>query len=149
MNFPATLKPVFLAGLLLQVASAGPLEDYLGANRLILVSMPKGSSTDKTAAALVTHRAKIEERDLKVIDVSEGTHRIPAAVRLPAGQTNPLRKQFKLESGNKQPIFILIGKDGGEMARQTGDLNLEKWFVLIDGMPMRKQEIKDKAGAAQ
>lgn len=144
MKLPTTLKPVILAALVTQAVYAGPLDTYRGAKRLIIVSVPDHSSATKVAAALVKHREKIQERDLKIIDVSEGTHRIPAALRLPPEQTISLRKQFNLTNGKTSPVFILIGKDGGEKARQTGTLDLDKWFVLIDGMPMRRREMQNQ-----
>lgn len=144
MKLPATLKPVILAALVTQAVYAGPLDTYRGANRLIIVSVPDNSSATKVAAALVKHREKIQERDLKIVDVSEGTHRIPSALRLPPKQTTSLRKQFNLPTQNTSPVFILIGKDGREKARQTGNLDLDKWFSLIDRMPMRRREMQDQ-----
>lgn len=38
---------------------------------------------------------------------------------------------------------ILIGLDGGVKLRQTELLTLEKLFTLIDGMPMRRAEIRN------
>ena len=38
---------------------------------------------------------------------------------------------------------ILIGLDGGVKLRQTKLLTLDKLFTLIDGMPMRRQELKN------
>jgi hypothetical protein len=38
----------------------------------------------------------------------------------------------------------LIGKDGGEAARCSGTLDLEKWFALIDEMPMRRAEMLEQ-----
>jgi hypothetical protein len=38
----------------------------------------------------------------------------------------------------------LIGKDGGEAARCSGTLDLEKWFALIDEMPMRRVEMLEQ-----
>ena len=53
-------------------------------------------------------------------------------------------KQWYIEfKKTKKPIeIILIGLDGGVKLHQTKLLNLEKLFTLIDGMPMRKAEIK-------
>jgi hypothetical protein len=144
MKLPTTLKPVILAALLTQPVFAGPLDTYRGANRLIVVSVPDGPSAGKVATALVKHREKIQDRELKIIDVSEGTHRIPAALRLPPEQTTSIRKQFNLTTKITSPVFILIGKDGGEKARQTGTLDLDKWFVLIDRMPMRRREMQNQ-----
>lgn len=139
---PAILA-AFAALLVVRAAAAGPLEDYRGVNRLIVVSLPPGPAAERVAAALVAQRKKISERDLKIIDVSEGVHRVPAAVRLPPEPASAVRKQLKLAAGDARPVFILLGKDGGEKDRQLDTLDLERWFALIDAMPMRQQEMQD------
>ena len=40
--------------------------------------------------------------------------------------------------------MILIGLDGGVKLRQTEMISLDKLFTLIDGMPMRRREIKNE-----
>jgi hypothetical protein len=147
MKFPSPLRAFILTAfslLLTGSASAGPLDAYRGVDRLIIISLPEGSSTEKLARTLVTRRSEIEERDLKIIDVSEGQHRFATALRPPPGQTKAIRKQLGLGTGETRPVFILIGKDGGVKARSHGDLDLKKWFTLIDAMPMRRAEIQDQ-----
>lgn len=39
-------------------------------------------------------------------------------------------------------IFVLYGKDGGEKYRSASPVSLEKLYGIIDGMPMRKAEMK-------
>jgi Domain of unknown function (DUF4174) len=147
MEFPSLLRAFILAAatpLLTGPASAGPLDIYRGEKRLIVLSLPEGSSAEKLTRTVVTRRREIEERDLKIIDVSEGQHRVATALRPPPGQTKTIRKQLKLGVGETRPVFILIGKDGGEKARCHDALDLEKWFALIDAMPMRRAEIQDQ-----
>ncbi|MEO0341702.1 MAG: DUF4174 domain-containing protein, partial [Bacteroidota bacterium] len=43
-------------------------------------------------------------------------------------------------------LFILIGKDGGVKLRSTSVVPLDDLFALIDGMPMRRAEIRRKKG---
>mgnify|MGYP005843435661 CR=1 FL=1 len=62
-------------------------------------------------------------------------------VFLAAGED--LQQKFRLTGTD--PVFVLIGKDGGEKARQTGSLPLQKWFDLIDSMPMRQREMREEA----
>ena len=144
MNFSPCFRPAVLATILVHSVFADPLDAYRGVNRLIVVSLPQGAVAEKVAAELVTHGGKIDERDLKIIDASESAQRVPTALRLPPEQTVALRKQLKLIAGEVRPVFILLGKDGGEKARQLGALDLEKWFALIDEMPMRRQEIQNQ-----
>jgi hypothetical protein len=147
MKFPSLLRAFILATvatLLTGQISAGPLDTYHGVNRHIVISLPEGSSADKLTKTLAMNLRKIEDRDLRIIDVSEGQHRVATALRLSPGQTNGVRRQLSLSAGEARHVFILIGKDGGEKARCHGTLDLEKWFVLIDGMPMRRAEIQDR-----
>ena len=50
-------------------------------------------------------------------------------------------EKVKKMKGNFE--VALIGLDGGVKLRQTEVLSLEKLFTLIDGMPMRRAEIKN------
>ncbi|MFD2915624.1 DUF4174 domain-containing protein [Psychroserpens luteus] len=49
-----------------------------------------------------------------------------------------------LKSNDKTFEVILVGLDGGEKLRQNSVLTTDKLFSLIDGMPMRRAEIKNK-----
>jgi hypothetical protein len=147
MNIPPFLCAAILtatAAVLTGPLAARPLGAYLGVNRLIVISLPEGSSAEKLTKTLAMNRRGIEERDLKIIDVSEGRHRVATALRLSPRQTHAIRRQLGLGAGEPRQVFILIGKDGGEKALCHGTLDLEKWFVLIDGMPMRRAEIRDQ-----
>lgn len=147
MELPSLLRAFILTvatPLLMGAASAGPLDAYRGANRLIVLSLPEGSSAEKLNRTLVTQQRGIEERDLKIIDVSKGQHRVATASRPPAEQINIIRKQLSIGVGETRAVFILIGKDGGEKARCHDAIDLEKWFSLIDAMPMGRAEIRDQ-----
>tara|TARA_R110002126_G_scaffold291063_2_gene450223 strand:+ start:28377 stop:28802 length:426 start_codon:yes stop_codon:yes gene_type:complete len=51
-------------------------------------------------------------------------------------------KKYKRKSENFK--VVLIGLDGGIKLEQTSLLSTEKLFAIIDGMPMRRREIKTK-----
>ena len=53
-----------------------------------------------------------------------------------------LREQLRLVSG--QLTTVLIGKDGGEKLRRTNDVDLFEILGLIDTMPMRRQEMRER-----
>lgn len=55
-------------------------------------------------------------------------------------------KKSYLESKKTSKDFeiVLIGLDGGVKLRQTEILTKEKLFTIIDGMLMRKQELRNK-----
>ena len=123
-------------------AAAEALDPYRWKSRLIVASVPTGEARDQLTVALAANRAAIDERDLKVVDVSPESARLPGTVRLDPKQTTALRERLKLSARETNAVFILIGKDGGEKARQRGPLKLAIWFTLIDGMPMRRDEMR-------
>ena len=55
---------------------------------------------------------------------------------------NALRKRFAAPHGKF--TFLLIGKDGGEKYRRESGIDLQDVFRLIDSMPMRQQEMKER-----
>jgi hypothetical protein len=130
--------------LLGHTAFAGPLDDYQYKNRLIVLSLPQDSDVEVVRAMLAAHREGIEERHLRIIDVSPSEQKIPTAVRLNPSQTEAVRHQLKLDVQGEIPTFVLIGKDGGEATRSQGTWDLEKWFALIDSMPMRQAEMLEQ-----
>ena len=145
LNLPSLYRAALLVSHFLFMnhdASAEPLDPYRWKSRLIIASVPLGEARDDVADALAANRAAIDERDLKVIDVSPESARLPGTVRLDPEQTAALRERLKLSARETNAVFILIGKDGGEKARQRGTLKLASWFTLIDAMPMRRDEIR-------
>jgi len=56
--------------------------------------------------------------------------------------SDKIRKAFKVEASTF--TLILVGLDGGEKLRQSDPIELHELFGIIDQMPMRKNEIKEK-----
>ncbi|MEM8953317.1 MAG: DUF4174 domain-containing protein [Verrucomicrobiota bacterium] len=124
------------------------LADYRWDNRIILMMIPTESKTVRTQVekVLIARRDDIADRDLVVLDLSPNISKDKTKgaelVHLTSqSEANAIRKKFGLESSS-QPVFVLIGKDGGEKSRQTGRLDLSALFTLIDTMPMRRQEMR-------
>ena len=69
--------------------------------------------------------AGVKERDMEIVVVKAD---------------NKLYQQYRVPTN--QFCLILIGKDGGEKFRSYSIVTPEQLFVLIDGMPMRKSEMK-------
>jgi len=94
--------------------------------RVILVEVERDSPAQKSLKeSLKKNKAALEERDLIVIRADA-----------------QLRKKFAIPP--HRFTAILIGKDGGEKARQSGELALDQFFALIDTMPMRQQEMREQ-----
>ncbi len=119
---------------------ANPLSGYQWKNRIIVMNVTTGKNTVKTA--LKKARPDILDRDLVIIDISPKSDGIKNTVRPSAASIKALRSRLSLSGSDNQ--FVLIGKDSGIKARQKGSLNLQKFFALIDTMPMRKQEMQRK-----
>lgn len=134
------MKALLLVLLLLSSLSADPLEPWLWKNRLLLVQ-----GADQSIRELLSKElANLKERDLIVLNLSSQGPAMPQQVALTAQEKEALRKRFQTASSEKA-IFILVGKDGTEKARQTSRLSLAQFFALIDTMPMRKAEIKKES----
>lgn len=69
--------------------------------------------------------AGVKERDMKIVVVRSD---------------NKLYQQYKVPTN--QFCLILIGKDGSEKFRSYAVVSPQQLFVLIDGMPMRKSEMR-------
>lgn len=124
-------------------SSANPLAEYKWENRIIVASMPGGESQREAGDALKENRAGVTDRDLIVFDVTPMRRKTVGMKRLSKEATEQLRDRLSI---GDEPVFILIGKDGEVKARQTGSLDLKKFFALIDTMPMRKEEMRKKKG---
>ncbi len=96
-------------------------------NRVLLIHAPDPNAKQNLAFQkhVKAHQEGIHDRDLIIISMDKS-----------------LRDRFTVPDNHF--TLILIGKDGGEKARQTNQVNLEKLFTLIDGMPMRRAEMRKK-----
>ncbi len=56
-----------------------------------------------------------------------------------------LAKRYHIKSG--QFTVLLIGKDGGEKFRGNEAVTAKRLFGIIDAMPMRQLEIREKRGS--
>lgn len=72
----------------------------------------------------------LKERDLKI-----------TMKRWSSEQASTYRR-WKAKPG--EFTLILVGKDGGEKYRSTKPVTLEKLYSIIDVMPMRRSEMKNR-----
>lgn len=122
-------------------AMAVQLSDFLWQNRPLLLFAPSGSDDrlQQTQRVLLQRQCELEDRDM-VIGIIAG----PAESRLNGQSISPdqamaLRQRYKIAPG--QFTAILIGKDGGQKERVYTTPDLNDLFALIDGMPMRQDEM--------
>lgn len=128
-----------------------PLSEFRWENRILLISALLDTLTGEELQALrkvLTTEAKpLRERDLIVIDLSQRPLNLPNAKRLSPAKSDLLSRKLKLSEATG-PVYLLLGKDGGEKARQSPQLDLAKLFALIDTMPMRRAEMKRQQPAS-
>jgi len=103
----------------------------------IIILMDAAEDTQVRNAQLAEFKAvesELQERDL-LIFCYDGRHLLDADL-------NPT--SYKLTSMNDRSFqgVILIGKDGGIKLKESYPVAPERIFSLIDGMPMRRAELK-------
>ena len=125
-------------------ASAGDLSAYRWKNRLLLVFSPTGSAPGYVAfnRSLTTARSEVTDRDLIVFRIFESDPSFVEQQPLPQEDAEALRRRFNVRTG--QFTVVLIGKDGGVKLVREQRAALGEIFDLIDSMPMRQQEMRDK-----
>jgi hypothetical protein len=120
------------------------LSSYTWKNRLLFIFAP--SSNDPNYESLreeiQTRKLDVADRDMLVFKVFEtGESRFDDAP-LSKDSTEFLRQKFSIKPG--QFAILLIGKDGGEKLRRESKVDLAEIFSVIDAMPMRQQEIRER-----
>jgi hypothetical protein len=100
--------------------------------QVLLFYTKDGLEQQKEQSAIFdARRQDMQERDIKVTLV-------------PDSETNTSQwKQWEVGRADSF-TFILLGRDGGEKLRSAEVVPAEKLFGLIDAMPMRKSEVKQK-----
>lgn len=111
-------------------------------DRIVLIfSDDKSSSKLKKQVELFQkEKAGLEERKLKIYQFAEGDYKFDFDASWKKSSLNTIRFIDKEESFK----IVLIGLDGEIKLKQNTILTPEKLFAIIDGMPMRKRELKNK-----
>ena len=109
-------------------------------NRVLLISSKFEKPLDEQVNILLKEADGLKERKLIIYKVlpkkyAEG---IQSDIWL---KNNKFYGKIKRKKCDFE--VILIGLDGGVKLRQTKSLTTEKLFTMIDGMPMRRREIKN------
>jgi hypothetical protein len=120
------------------------LDRYLWKNRIILVYAPSAedSSYQRFVSEIRDDSAGVWERHLVVFHLFSDKSGHEGENELSAEQVGTLLDRYKLNADTA--VAVLIGKDGGEKARQAGTLNLTALFQKIDAMPMRRREMREQ-----
>ena len=135
---------LILLGALLGTAahvSAAQLSDYVWQNRPLLLFAPSiaDSSLQQTRDNLQPRHCELDDRDMIIgVILEQGQSRLDDQPISPTDASD-LRKRYAID--RDQFAAILIGKDGSEKYRRYDVPELDAIFALIDGMPMRQDEM--------
>jgi hypothetical protein len=127
-----------------------PLATLIDRNRVLLVFAPDSSDSNfATQRTFIKDEAsQAKERDLILIPVlakwtsnDRDLRKENPSFTSDAEQMN-LRSRYKIQP--KDFSAILLGKDGGEKLRSRVPVTMVKLRELIDSMPMRQQEVRQR-----
>ena len=120
------------------------LDKFQWKNRLLFLFAADGNSPlfKNLQNEIIAQKAEVEDRDLVVFEVlQKGASRMNAAP-LDQQMVDSIRDHFRVPQHTF--TLILVGKDGGTKMKRHDQANLKEVFELIDSMPMRKNEMKQK-----
>ena len=145
------LLPALLATLVMAPGTslAGLLDEHLWRHRLmVLVAPTPNEALVAQQRRLIEQRADaLIDRNIQVYQLFERGVSTLQGNPLADGQAAMLRAE--LGAGPDARLLILIGKDGSVKRREALPADLREMFLLIDEMPMRRAEIRDKTDRGQ
>ncbi|MBV9224186.1 MAG: DUF4174 domain-containing protein [Acidobacteriaceae bacterium] len=102
-------------------------------NRVLLLFAPSTNNDQiiQQKQMLDSHSAGLDERDLKVFEITGSSQ-----------ADEQLRGRFHVKADSF--AVVLVGKDGSQKLKRSQPTDPEEVFKLIDSMPMRKEEMRQK-----
>ncbi len=124
-------------------ADANPLSEQAWQNRPLVVSAPSEHSADlaRQTALLDPHFDALRERDMVVVTIVGQTVRSLIGPPV-AAKAGALRHHLGLDTHTFE--VVLVGKDTGVKLRSNEPVSANELFSLIDAMPMRRQEMRQR-----
>jgi hypothetical protein len=121
------------------------LTAYQWKNRLLILFAPseKDLIYQSFKEQLQRRAQEVHDRDLVIFHVLETGESRLANLPLNKGQVLFLRREFSIPAG--QRAVILIGKDAEVKLRRALPVDLAEIFSVIDAMPMRQRERRERA----
>ena len=121
------------------------LSQFQWKNRLLFLFAPKRSHPlfDALQKSIAIAQAEVADRDLVIFECLESGLSRMGMTDLDPQVAQSLRDKFEIPRG--QFAVILVGKDGGIKLERQDETRLEDIFALIDSMPMRREEMRQKS----
>ena len=144
----ARLTGATLAAALALGAAAYDLDQHVWRDRLLflIAPTPEDPLLQAQARTIEQREAALRDRDLRVFMLYRESATVDD-LDLSAREAEQLRRHLGVTEDNR--LMILVGKDGGVKRRATLDTDLREIFLQIDGMPMRRAEIRTKKAAGE
>ncbi len=123
------------------------LEDLKWRNRLLVVvhNEASRSTLEHQLEEWQAHADEAADRELLLITVdAKGTGTINAA---PLGPTSVTEVLERFRPGESDFLVVLVGKDGTEKNRWHKPVPMAQVFLLIDAMPMRQREMRERSAS--
>jgi hypothetical protein len=124
--------------------SAQSLDEHLWKQRVVLIFSPDFQSGKGRDQLSIFKKEKegLEDRRLIVYQITP-----EKAVKgtLPIDNPDFIKKMYQRFAVPKNNFMVvLIGLDGGKKLKQSKLLTTEELFAIIDGMPMRRSELRSR-----
>jgi hypothetical protein len=120
------------------------LDAYRWKNRILIIFVPPVDSENYEAQKeiLRNQSAGILDRDLRIVEVLEKESNADLDISLTGESAQEMRNRLGVTGQEFQ--VILIGKDGTVKLRSKAAVSASALFQLIDAMPMRQEEMREK-----
>jgi hypothetical protein len=120
------------------------IEDFQWKKRLLLIFSPNRADPlfNSLANEISSRREDVEDRDLVIFEILESGASKMNSSELEPQKAASFQKQFEIPENTF--TVILLGKDGGIKLKRSDHVRLEEIFRLIDSMPMRQDEMRQK-----
>lgn len=119
-------------------------EEFKWDNRLLFVFAPDAADARFKAQshALAGKEAEILDRDIVFLKIFETAQSMMDGIEMDEAASESLRRNFRIAPGDY--AVILVGKDGFEKLRSNEVIPAATIFALIDSMPMRIVEMRER-----
>jgi hypothetical protein len=123
-------------------AGATPFPDKRWRRRLFLIFAPSADHEGFKQMRAQTRTPKFGARDLDLVEVTGDEVRVDRrAVAAPTA--DELRRAYQVARGTL--AVRLVGKDGTVKLARAGAVPITEVYELIDTMPMRRQEMRERS----
>lgn len=109
---------------------------------MIFANSEDNASYQEQLQLLHDNEAELIDRDLVIYRLVDQKAIAPKGQAMKTEWANELTGRYKQDKTSF--FFVLIGKDGGVKLRSDQVVEMKKLFALIDGMPMRRAEMRRK-----